>query len=282
MRFAARMRLGHGESYADLARRAARLGYAAVSLGFDHRWTEADLLAIRQAFDEQRVDIVELGCYCNFLSPRNDETRRNVERLQWALQAGAILNCDHAVTYAGSRHPDPEQHFAPHPDNWADATWDLLVKRIWSLLDGVDDVGVCLCFEPCVTTTLNSLDGLADLMSDAASARVRVALDHAAIFTPSAGAEPKRALAEMFATLADTIAVARATDVALIEAGPQPRVAPARLGEGILDYETYLKLVDALELDTPVIVKYRGRDEDYAQARDFLVAAASRAGLQAS
>jgi len=273
------MRLRQGETHADLARRAAALGYRGISTGFDHRWTESDLIAIRQAFDEQGVDIVELGCYCNFVTPRDDEARRNAERLRWALQAGALLNCDHAVTYAGSRHPDPDQPFAPHPDNWSDATWDLLVQRIWALLGGVDDIGVCLCFEPSPTTTLNSLESLAALTADVGSVRVRLALDPAAIFTPRAARKPRVALAEIFATLGDTIAVARATDVSLIEAGPEPKVAPAPLGQGVLDYETYLKLVEALELDTPVLVKYQGRDEDYRAAHDFLAAAARKAGI---
>ena len=276
MKLAAAMRVGEGESYSDVAQRAARLGYQGVSIGFDHRWTETDLVGIRWAFDEQGVDIVELRCYCNFVTPRDDEARRNVERLQYALRAGGLLNCDHAVTYAGSRHPDPEQHFAPHPDNWSDATWDLLVKRAWSLLDGVDDVGVRLCFAPCRTTTLNTLDSLAELVADVATVRVRVALDPAALLTPEAAAHPGQALAEIFARLSDAIAVAHATDVALIEAGPEPQTTPARLGEGILDYATYLKLLDALELDTPLVVTYQGTDAGYERALSTLREAAAR------
>ena len=280
MRFAAAMRLAEGQTYADMARRAKRLGYQGVSIGFDHRWSKADLVAIRQAFDEQGVDVVELACYCNLLTPRSDEASRIVERLGWALEAGALLNCDHATTYAGSRHPDPDQPFAPHPDNWSDATWDLLVKRIWALLEGVDDIGVCLCFEPRPTTTLNSLEALADLNADAGTTRVRIALDPAALFTPPAAKQPARGLAEIFAALADTIAVARATDVTLVEAADEPRLAPAPLGEGVMDYVTYLKLVDALELDTPVVVKYQGSDGAYRDARRFLAEAAAEAGVR--
>ena len=279
MHFAAAMRLLEGETYADMASRAARLGYSGVSLGFDHRWTDAELVAMRQAFDEQGVRIAELGCYCNFITPRDDEAARNTERLQRALQAGAILNCDHAVTYAGSRHPDPDQPFAPHPDNWADATWETLIKRVWALLEGVDDIGVSLCLEPSPATPLNSLDSLAEFSADASSVRVRIALDPAAIFTPAGAADSRRALAEIFATLADSIAIARATDLGLIEAGPEPRIAPAPLGQGVLDYETYLKLVNALELDTPVVVKYQPSDEAYGAARHFLATAATKAGL---
>ncbi len=230
MKFAAAMRLGEGEPYADVAERAARLGFEGVSIGFDHRWTEADLVAIREPFERHGVDIVELGCYCNFVSPRPEEAQRNIERLQWALQAGAILNCDHAVTYAGSAHPDADQPFAPHPNNWADTTWERLVQRIWTLLDGVDDLGVCLCFEPNAATTLNSLESLTELMADASSARVRIALDPAALFSPEAAAHSERALAEMFSALVDSIAVARATDLELIEAGEKPQIRPAALG----------------------------------------------------
>ena len=51
------------------------------------------------------------------------------------------------------------------------------------------------------------------------------------------------------------------------------------LGQGVLDYETYLKLVDALDLDAPVVVKYQPTDDAYRQARRFLAAAAAKAGV---
>ena len=279
VKFAAAMRLRDGETWADVARRAAALGFRGVSIGFDHRWSGPDLVAIRQAFDEQSIEIVELGTYLNFLTPRDDEARRNSDRLRLAFEAGAILNCDHAVTYAGSRHPDPERPFAPHPDNWTDATWDLFVQRVWALLDEVEDVGVRLCFEPHPATTLNTLDSLVGLVADVATVRVRVALDPAALFGAEAAAQPVRALAEVFATLADSIAVARATDVRLVESGDEPLVEPAPLGEGILDYATYLKLITALELDTPIIVPPQESDAAYRKARGFL-AAAGRAGAK--
>jgi len=279
VKFAAAMRLRDGETWADVARRAAGLGFRGVSIGFDHRWAEPDLVAIRQAFDEQGVEIAELGTYLNFLTPRDDEARRNSDRLRLAFEAGAILNCDHAVTYAGSRHPDPDQPFAPHPDNWSDATWDTLVQRIWALLDEVQDLGVRLCFEPHPSTTLNSLDSLADLVADAATFRVCIALDPSAIFTPAAAKDTRRALAEAFGVLADKVAIARATDVALTEAAAVPTIGPAPLGQGVLDYEVYLKLVNALELDTPVIVKYQGSDDAYRAAREFLARMARRAGI---
>ena len=280
MTLAAAMQLAEGESYADMARRAKRLGYRGVAIPFDRGWTEADLVAIRQAFDEQGISIVEIACHCNFLTPRDDEVAGVVERLQRALAAGAILNCDRAVTCVGSRHPDTRQPLAPHPDNWSDATWDLLIQRIWALLGGVDDIGVSLCFEPCPTTTLNTLDRLAELNGDVATVRVRIALDPAAVFTPLGAEHPGIALAEIFSRLADTIAVARATDVTLIEAGPEPRIAPAPLGEGVLDYVTYLRLLDALDLDTPIVVKRQPNDEAYSAARDYLATAASTAGIQ--
>jgi len=274
------MRLREGETYAGLARRAARLGFRGVSIGFDHRWTDQDLLAIRQAFDEQGVHVVELGCYCNFVTPRDDEAQRNLARLQKALQAGALLNCDHAVTYAGSRSPDPDQPFASDRENWSDATWELLVARIWALLDSVEDLGVALCFEPSTTTALNSLDSLAQLLADVGTWRLRIALDPTGIFTPEAAADPRPALAEIFARLADTIVVARATDVALAGGKPEPEVAPAPLGRGVLHYETYLQLLDKLELDTPLIVKHQGSDAEYSAARRFLAEAAQKAGVR--
>ena len=279
MKLAARMRLGEGETFAHMAARAARLGLGGASIGFDHRWTDDDLLAIRGAFDQHGIEIAELGCYCNVVTPRADEAARNAERLQRALRAGALLNCDHAVTYAGSCHPDPDQPFAPHPDNWSDATWERLVQRVWALLEGVEDMGVCLCFEPHRHTTLNSLENLADLMADTASFRVRIALDPVAILTPEAAGESRRALAEIFASLGDTIAVARATDARLVDTGEKAHLEPTPLGEGMLDYGTYLKLLDALEHDTPLVVKHQPTDQAYARAVSFLTHAAADEGL---
>jgi len=278
MKLSAAMRRGEGETWHALARRVAGPGFRGVSLPFEPGWSDADLVAIREAFDNVRVEIVELACPCNFLTPSEDTCRRNFALLRRAIEAGALLNCDQVVTHAGTRHPDPSQPLGAHPDNWADATWDLLVKRVWALLDEVEDAGVRLCFEPHPATTLNTLDSLAGLMADAATVRVRVALDPAALFGAEAAAKPTRALAEIFATLADAIAVARATDIRLVETGDEPLVEPAPLGEGVLDYATYLKLVNALELDTPMIVPHQESDAAYRKAHGFLAEAARRAG----
>jgi sugar phosphate isomerase/epimerase len=276
MKLSAVMRRGEGDTWAALARRASGLGFRGVSLPFDPTWGEAELVSMREAFDTAGVGVVALECDGNFLTPSEEVCRRGFGLLRRALEAGALLNCDHVVTHAGTRHPDPSQPLATHPDNWADAAWDLLVKRVWALLDEVEDVGVRLCFEPHPATTLNTLDSLANLMADAASVRVRVALDPAAIIGAEAAAQPTRALAEIFASLADTIAVARATDLRLLRSGDEPLVEPAPLGEGVLDYPTYLRLVNALELDTPLIVPLQGSDAAYRTAHAFLAAAAKR------
>jgi len=276
MKLSASLRPHAGEGWPAFAHRAASLGFRGLALPFNPAWTDADLLRIRQALDEQQIEVVELTAHGNFLTPSEDEVRRGLEALSRAMQAGALLNCDHVVTHAGSRCPDPRQPLAPHPDNWADATWDLLIRRIWSLLDSVEDMGVRLCFEPCATTTLNSLDSLAALMADVATVNVRIALDPAALFNVEAAARPKEALADIFATLADTIALARATDVRLVPGADEPlleRVAP---GQGVLDYGTYLKLLNALELDTPIVVPHQENDAAYRAAHDFLAAAARR------
>lgn len=277
MKLAAAMRPQPGEGWQALALRAASLGLRAVSLPFDPAWGEAALVALREALDAARVEVVELACHCSFLTPSAEACRRNLALLARALRAGALLNCDHVTTHAGSRHPDPAQPLAAHPDNWADAAWDLLVSRTWALLDEVEDLGVRLCFEPHPATALNTLDSLAALMADLATVRVRVALDPAALFTAEAAADPKRTLAEIFAALADTIGLARATDVRLVGAGDEPMAEPAPLGQGLLDYPTYLRLLDALELDTPLVLPPQASDDAYRAALRFLAEAAKRA-----
>jgi len=278
MKLSAAVQRRAGEAWNALACRVRGLGFRGASLPFDPSWDEADLVALRKAFDGERAEIVELACPCNFLTPSAEACRRNFALLRRALEAGALLNCDHVTTHAGTRHPDPNQPLAAHPDNWADATWDLFVQRVWAFLDEAEDMGVRLCFQPHPATTLNTLESLAGLTADATTVRVRVALDPAALFDAEAAARPTRALAEIFATLADTIAVARATDVRLIASTDEPLVEPAALGEGVLDYPTYLKLVAALELDTPVVVPPQPSDAAYRAAHAFLTAAANRAG----
>lgn len=268
MKLCAAIRPLPGEDWAAFARRASGLGFRGVSLAFDPHWDAGQLVEMREAFDRHGLEVAELACECNFLTPSEAANRQNFALLGQAMRAGAILNCDHVTTHAGSRIPD--QPLAPHPDNWADATWDLLVNRVWALLDEVEDLGVRLCFEPHPATTLNTLDGLAGLVADATSLRVRVALDPAALFTPEAAAEPGRALAEIFATLADAIALARATDVRLITTGGEPLAEPAPLGQGVLDYPTYLRLLDALELDTPLVVPLQASDAAYRAALAFI------------
>ncbi len=279
VKLSAALSLETRQSFADFAAYAHELGLRCLAVPFEPAWGEPRLLALREACDRAGVEIVALGCHCNFLTPREDEVREIFARLGAALRAGALLNANCVITHAGSRHPDPDQPYAPHPENWADRTWDTLIQRIWALLDEVEDNGVCLCFEPRPTTTLNTLEALAELVAHSASVRVRVALDPAAIVTGEAGRESGRALAEIFARLADTIRAAYATDLEVIEAGEELRARPAPLGHGCLDYPTYLKLLNALRDDTPLIVPRQGSEAAYRRAREFIAEAARQAGI---
>ena len=65
----------------------------------------------------------------------------------------------------------------------------------------------------------------------------------------------------------------------MIEAGEETKVRPVPLGQGSLDYTTYLKLLGALQLDTPLVVPAQPSDEAYRRARDFLADAARKAGV---
>ncbi len=279
VKLAAALRPDGGQSFADLAAKAREVGFRCLALPFEPGWDQAQLLDLREACDRAGVELAALDCHCNFLTPREDEVRENFARLGAALRAGALLNSNLVITHAGSRHPDPSQPYAPHPENWADKTWDTLIQRIWALLDEVEDNGVCLCFEPRPTTTLNTLEALAELVADATSVRVRIALDPAAIMTGEAGRESGRALAEIFGRLADTIRAAYATDLEVVEAGEEVRARPVPLGQGCLDYPTYLKLLDALREDTPLIVRARGSGAACRRAREFLAHAAEQAGI---
>jgi sugar phosphate isomerase/epimerase len=141
-----------------------------------------------------------------------------------------------------------------HPENQSPDAWEELLAAMEAAVRIAEAAGVTLAFEPEVNNVVDSAQRARRLLDDIHSPRLKVVMDGANLF--HAGELPRmaRILHEAFELLGDDIVLAHAKD--LSHDGEAGHIAA---GQGVLDYDLYVRLFNASGYRGPLIL--HGLDE---------------------
>ena len=194
------------------------------------------------------------------------------ERLALAEQVGA--RC--CVNIAGARG---EQWDGPHPDNLTGATFDLIVDAVRSIVDTVKPTRTFYTLEPMPWIYPDDADSYLDLIKSIDRPQFAVHLDPVNMIT-----SPRRFYAngafihECFAKLGPYIKSCHAKDIRL---GSKLTVHldEVRPGLGMLDYGAYLRELDKLDPDMPLLLEHMQAEEDYRLGAAYIRSVARDMGV---
>ncbi len=263
-------------SYEAEAERAARLGFAAFAPTYDESRDPAELLAVRESFNRFGVQPVVLNAYANLIHPDQATRATNVAWLQEALCSAAALNIPWVNTMAGTR--DPTLAFwAYHPENFDDDTWRCLLESVCQVLDATSEATAGLTLEPYMLTPLSSAERLRQIVDEIDSPRLRLILDPVNIIPPSDYHRSASALRWMFEQLGLWIVGAHAKDHYLHRARATIQIDERIPGQGELDYETFVRCLDALP-GASMIIEHLKEDGHILAAKRHITEVAQRVG----
>lgn len=203
---------------------------------------------IRQAFDDQGVEVLSQGAYMELTDADEGQRRANIDYFAQRLRMMRDLGGEVLVTESGKRPDAPEEQ---------QAAWDRLRAALAELLPIAAAEGVAIGLEPSRAQVLKDTATARRLLDEFGTEHLKVMIDPANIL----GLE---SLDEMFAHGGDAIFQGHAKDVIL--SGPSP-VYPAA-GHGDLDYPHYLELLRRQGVDA-LVIEYV-TEENFAPVRDFL------------
>ena len=256
----------------DWARAVRAAGYSAAYCPLDETADDATVAVFERAARDADIVIAEVGAWdSNPISP-DEESRRaalrfNQERLALADRIGALC----CLNVAGSRGGTWD---GPHPDNLTPDTFDLIVQTVREIIDGVKPQRAYYCLETMPWVFPDSPDSYLCLYKAIDRQRFGVHLDPVNLITsPRLLYFNAALLHECFDKLGPYIISCHAKDIALQE-DLTVHLQEVRPGTGALDYRAFLRELNVLHVDVPVMLEHLATAQDYELAQAHLRAVA--------
>lgn len=275
------MRLGGPVFPRDLgpeewAAAARARGYRAANCPVQADADDATVAAYARAAREADIVIAEVGAWSNPIHPDEAMRRQAIAYCQQQLALADRIGARCCVNIAGSRG---DQWDGPAPDNLSAETFDLIVETVRAIIDAVRP-----------TRTHYALETMPWVYPDSAESyeRLIVAIDRPAfgvhldpvnlICSPQRYYRTGDLIRDCFARLGRWVLSCHAKDIRL-SGKLTVHLDEVRPGLGALDYGAYLRELDRLPADTPLMLEHLPSDEEYRLAADHIRGVARTLGI---
>jgi len=261
----------------ELARQHRAEGYRAAycpGVKLDDR---ERLRAIREAFAKNDVVIAEVGVWCNLLDARPNVQAQNLQRVIDGLAIAEEVNARCCVNIAGSFNPDV--WFGPHPKNLSEEFFDAVVENARKIIDAVKPKRAKFCYEMMGWALPDSPDSYLRMIKAVDRDAFGVHLDPCNLINcPERFYNNTALLNECFDKLGPWIVSCHAKDLKW-EVEMNIHFVEVPLGQGELDYRTYLTRLATLPGDVPLMMEHMRSAEEYRNSQKYLRQVAQEVGV---
>lgn len=253
-------------------------GYSSAFCPVNANADDATLQAYADAAARADIIIAEVGAWSNPIDP---DPRIAEEKVQYCIQQLALaerIGARCCVNVVGSRNPD--QWAGPHPDNFTDDTFDLIVESTRRIIDGVKPTRTFYALEMMPWIFPSSADENLRLLKAIDRKAMAVHFDPVNIInSPARAYRTGDVIRDCFDKLGPHIRSCHAKDIALSNT-LTVHLDEVMPGEGVLDYPAFLQGLSKLEPDTPLMLEHLENAEQYRQAAAHVRNVAKREGLR--
>ncbi len=247
----------------QICQRVRELGFSGIFTRFrknnPHETTKAQARRVRDLLAGEGLRLFQVtGYWQNLVTPDETKRREAVLTLQAALQLAGWLGSRGIDTGPGSMNPDGP--WFPHPDNWTATARRQLVKSLKECAQAAEDAGVYLSLEGHQLVTLESAEVTRDILDEVDSPWVRSDYDSANWITRETIYNTTRAINHHFDVLGDHIVSCHAKDI-WIENRLALHLQDGCPGQGLMDFKTLFRRMEALSPDYPVIAEGNKTEE---------------------
>jgi sugar phosphate isomerase/epimerase len=249
-----------------------RAAYCPVSAGAGADTIQAYAAAAARA----GIRIAEVGAWSNPLSPDEGERAKAIALCQQQLALADEIGAGCCVNIAGSCGPRWD---GPHPDNLTPAAFDRIVETVRQIIDAVRPRRAYYTLEPMPWMYPDSPDSYLQLLQAIDRERFAVHLDPVnMVCSPQRYFNNAAFLRECFAKLGPRIKSVHAKDI-LLSDRLTTHLDEVRPGLGYLDYRAFLRDMEKLPADTPLMLEHLQTEEEYRQAATYVRSVASELGI---
>jgi sugar phosphate isomerase/epimerase len=238
--------------------------------------SQAEIHAFEKAAKQANILIAEVGAWCNPISTDEDEAYKAIQFCQDHLALADEIGAVCCVNISGSRGPRWD---GPDPKNLTPETFDLIVTSVQSIIDAVKPKRAFYTLEAMPWIYPDSPDSFLDLLQAVDRKQFAVHLDPVnMICSPQRYFSNAAFLRECFEKLGPYIKSCHAKDI-LLSDQLTTHLDETRPGLGCLDYSTYLRELNRLPEDTPLMLEHLTREEEYQLAAETIRAVGKEQGI---
>ena len=253
-----------------------RLGYSAAYFPIGLEQGEERVHAYANAASAADILIAEVGAWSNPLSPDEDTRAAAVAQCERQLALADLAGARCCVNIAGSRG---EQWDGPHPENLTEATFDLIVETVCGILDAVKPTRTYYTLETMPWMYPDSPESYLRLLKAINRERFAVHLDPVnLVCSPQRYFANGDLIRECFAKLGSHLRSCHGKDI-ILRSALTTHLDEIRPGLGGLDYATFLREIEAVGPDTPLMLEHLQKPEDYQQAAAYVRDVARQVGV---
>ena len=261
----------------ELARAHRKLGYRSAYCPGIALEDKQKIAAVEKAFKAEDVLIAEVGAWVNIMDTDEEQRRKNLETVCRGLALADEVGALCCVDIAGSLNP--ERWDGPHPDNVSKKAFDLTVENIRYILDSVKPKRAKFVLEMMPWVVPDSSDSFLEIMEAVDRSGFAVHLDPVNLInSPRRYYENAKLLEECFEKLGKWITSCHAKDSSLTTQ-LTTHINEVRPGTGGLDYRAYLRGLEALPQDAPLLIEHLKTAEEYDLAREYIFSVGKEIGV---
>jgi len=255
------------------------LGYSAAYLPVDSGHGEDFAKEYAKAAAKANILIAEVGAWSNPLSPNEEQRKAAVTTCTQQLALADLVGARCCVNIAGSRG---KKWDGAHPDNLTPETFDLIVDTVRNIIDTVKPGRTYYTLETMPWMYPDSPDTYLHLIRAIDRDRFAVHLDPVnLVCSPQRYFSNGDLIRECFEKLGPHIRSCHGKDVILREQF-LTHIDEVRPGLGKLDYAVFLRELESLGPDTPLMLEHLRNAEEYALAAEYVRTVAREVGVAIS
>ncbi|MCX7598436.1 MAG: sugar phosphate isomerase/epimerase [Armatimonadetes bacterium] len=229
-----------------------------------------------EAAREADIVIAEVGAWSNPLSPDQETARAALEYCKRQLDLAERIGATCCVNIAGSRG---DVWDGPHSANYTQETFDLIVATVREIIDAVQPRRTYYTLETMPWMYPDSADSYLSLIRAIDRPAFAAHFDPVNIVnSPARWADTGGLIKDFIERLGPWIRSCHAKDVTLATR-LTVHIDEVRPGLGALDYSTYLRCLDSLDGDIPLMLEHLATEQDYDEAAAYIRTTAAEIGV---
>lgn len=252
-------------------------GYSAAFCPVDAKASEDTVRAYAEAAHATHIIIAEVGAWSNPISTNEETLKAAVERCQKQLDLADRIGARCCVNIAGSRGAKWD---GPCPDDLTEETFDLVVETVRAIIDAVKPKRTFYTLETMPWMYPDSPDCYLRLIKAIDRKQFAVHLDPTnLICSPQRYFANGALIRECFEKLGAHVKSCHGKDIALSEKF-MVHLDEVRPGLGNLNYRVFLRELDKLDPDTPLMLEHLPSEEEYKLAAQYVRSIAEEIGVK--